>query len=160
MEETSPREITKIAREISKFTVRTMKADGIGTAEFDFIHVVRHNPGITQAGVRQILTLDKGACARRAANLEAKGYLVRKPNPEDRRSSLLYATEKAQSLKLSKVWIEQEYYEWLLDGLEEEERKAFLLTLHKIYLKNKAESKGGFVHVADYLHKEGEDHAK
>lgn len=47
------RKITKIAREAAKFTVRTMKADGIGTAEFDFIHLVRHKPGITQAQVRK-----------------------------------------------------------------------------------------------------------
>lgn len=31
------RKITKIAREAAKFTVQTMKAEGIGTAEFDFI---------------------------------------------------------------------------------------------------------------------------
>ena len=42
------RKITKIAREAAKFTVQTMKAEGIGTAEFDFIHLVRHKPGITQ----------------------------------------------------------------------------------------------------------------
>lgn len=41
------RRITKIAREVSKFTVRTLRADGVGTSEFDFIHVVRKNPGIT-----------------------------------------------------------------------------------------------------------------
>ncbi|MFR8123493.1 MAG: MarR family transcriptional regulator [Waltera sp.] len=69
------RKMTKIAREVSKFTVQTMKEDGIGTAEFDFIHLVRHNPGITQAAVREQLKIDKGAAARRAASLESKGYL-------------------------------------------------------------------------------------
>ena len=29
------RKMTKIAREVSKFTVQTMKEEGIGTAEFD-----------------------------------------------------------------------------------------------------------------------------
>ena len=93
------RKITKIAREAAKFTVQTMKAEGIGTAEFDFIHLVRHKPGITQAEIRETLKIDKGAAARRAASLEAKGYLVRKPNPEDKRSQLLFATEKAEELK-------------------------------------------------------------
>ena len=41
------RKIAKIAREVSKFTLQTMKEDGIGTAEFDFIHLVRHQPGIS-----------------------------------------------------------------------------------------------------------------
>ena len=82
MDETG-RKITKIAREVAKFTVQTMKEEGIGTAEFDFIHLVRHNPGITQTAVRESLQIDKGAAARRAASLESKGYLVRKPNPAD-----------------------------------------------------------------------------
>lgn len=88
------RKITKIAREVGKFTVQTMKEEGIGTAEFDFIHLVRHNPGITQTEVRETLKIDKGAAARRAASLEAKGYLERKPNPADGRSQLLYATKR------------------------------------------------------------------
>ena len=58
------RKMTKIAREVSKFTVQTMKEDGIGTAEFDFIHLVRHNPGITQAAVRDTFT---GSPTRRMA---------------------------------------------------------------------------------------------
>ena len=58
MDETG-RKITKIAREVNKLTVQTMKEDGIGTAEFDFIHLIRHNPGITQAGVREQLKIDK-----------------------------------------------------------------------------------------------------
>ena len=100
------RQITKIAREVSKFTVRTLRTEGVGTAEYDFIHVVRKNPGITQTALREILTLDKGAAARRAASLEAKGYLIRKPNPADGRSQLLYATEKANLLKNSKASVE------------------------------------------------------
>lgn len=53
------RKITKIAREAAKFTVQTMKAEGIGTAEFDFIHLVRHKPGITQAEIRETLKSTK-----------------------------------------------------------------------------------------------------
>lgn len=59
------RQITKIAREVGKFTVQTMKEEGIGTAEFDVIHLVRHNPGITQTKVRESLKMDKGAAAKR-----------------------------------------------------------------------------------------------
>ena len=49
------RKMTKIARELNKLTVQTMKEEGIGTAEFDFIHLVRHHPGITQAQLREEL---------------------------------------------------------------------------------------------------------
>ena len=116
------RQITKIAREVSKFTVRTLKCEGVGGAEYDFIHVVRKNPGITQAGVREILGLDKGAAARRCANLEAKGYLTRQPDARDGRRQLLYATEQAEALKHSKEWVETLAYEWLAQALSAQEQ--------------------------------------
>lgn len=142
------RKITKIAREVSKFTVQTMKEEGIGTAEFDFIHLIRHNPGITQAQVREQLKIDKGAAARRAASLESKGYLYRKENPKDHRSQLLYATEKAEKLKNSKTSIEEIFYEWLLSELPEEEKEAFCRTLDTLYWKSKNQRRAGFVDVA------------
>lgn len=138
------RQITKIAREVSKFTVRMLKIDGVGTAEYDFIHAVRKNPGITQAALRELLILDKGAAARRAASLETKGYLIRKPNPEDGRSQLLYATEKADSLKNSKASVEALYYEWLEETLTPEDNAEFCRILNMLYARSKAESKAGF----------------
>ncbi|MBB5182076.1 MarR family winged helix-turn-helix transcriptional regulator [Catenisphaera adipataccumulans] len=152
------RDITKIAREVSKFTARTMRAEGIGTAEFDFLHVIRKNPGITQAEIRAILGLDKGACARRASSLKAKGYIISKQNPADGRSQLLYATEKADRLKLSKATIEAIYYDWLYEGLSPEDRQTFSRLLRQLYLRNKQESKGGFEHVTERIEKEAKLH--
>ena len=149
------RQITKIAREVSKFTVRTLRTEGVGTAEYDFIHVVRKNPGITQTALREILTLDKGAAARRAASLEAKGYLIRKPNPADGRSQLLYATEKANLLKNSKASVEALYYEWLEETLTPEDSAEFCRILDILYTRSKAESKAGFPHLTQRFLKGG-----
>ena len=147
----SSRQITKIAREVSKFTVKAMKAEGIGTAEFDFIHQVRHHPGITQAQVRDALKIDKGAAARRAASLEAKGYLVRRENPNDHRSQLLFATEKAETLRNSKATVEQTFHEWLLEELTESDRDNFCRILNELYLRSKTQSRAGFPDVAARL---------
>ena len=97
------RKITKIARKVSKFTVRTLRAEGIGPGKFDVLHVIRKNPGITQSGVCRITGFDKGAVARQTASLEAKGYLRREANPADGRSRCLYATAQAERLKNSKA---------------------------------------------------------
>ncbi len=138
------RKITKIAREVSKFTVRTLREDGIGTSEFDVLHVIRKNPGITQAEVSKRLGLDKGAVARQTANLEAKGYLQRSENPADGRSRLLYATSKADALKKSKAHVETNFYEWLMEGLAEPDRRTFAALLDTLYQRCKAESKADF----------------
>lgn len=145
------RKITKIAREVSKFTVRTLKKEGIGPSEFDFIHAVRKNPGITQAGVQKILGIDKAAVARQAASLEAKGYLVRKPNPDDARSRLLFATEKAEMLKNSKAHIETLFYQWLAEPLNESQREDFAALLDILYRRCKEESKAGFPNISEIV---------
>ena len=116
------RKITKIAREVSKFTVRTLRAEGIGPGKFDVLHAIRKNPGITQAGVCRITGFDKGAVARQTASLEAKGYQRREANPADGRSRCLYATAQAERLKSSKAAVETQFYGWLLDPLTEPER--------------------------------------
>ena len=139
------RKITKIAREAEKLVLRTMRETGVGTAEIDLIHALRHNPGCTQARL-ELLHADKAAIARRTKNLEAKGYLVRRDAPNDRRSQLLYPTEKAESLKSSKAEIEAAFYEYLTDTLTKEEAAAFTAALNELYAASKAESRAGFPH--------------
>ena len=134
--DSTERKITKIAREANRFTVQTMKEDGIGTAEMDVIHFVRHNPGTTQKEMWEALKIDK-----------EKGYLTREPNPLDGRSQLLYPTEKAEALRNSKAEIEGSFYEWLLDGLPDDEKEVFCKTLNTLYLKSKEERRAGFLHV-------------
>ena len=153
MDETG-RKITKLAREVGKFTLQNMRRKGVGAAEFDVIHLVRHNPGITQTQVVQALNMDKGAAAKRVASLENKGYLIRKPNPADGRSQLLYATEAADGLRNSKAHIEEVFYTWLLEDLDREEAEQVCATLDKLYQKSKAQRKADFRDVAARLEQE------
>ena len=141
------RKITKIAREAEKLVLISLRAEGVGTAEIDLIHALRHNPGCTQAKLAEILHADKAAIARRTKNLETKGYLVRKDDPNDHRSQLLYPTEQAEMLKSSKAEIEASFYEYLTSVLTEEERAIFAVLLDKLYTVSKAESRMGFPHL-------------
>ena len=127
------RKITKIAREAEKLVLRTLRETDVGTAEIDLIHALRHNPGCTQAALAKLLHADKAAIARRTRNLEAKGYLIRRDAPNDRRSQLLYPTEKAEGLRASKAEIEEAFYEYLTSVLTVEEASAFAASLNKLY---------------------------
>ena len=64
------RKITKIAREAEKLVLLTVREEGVGTAEIDLIHALRHHPGCTQAQLAELLHADKAAIARRTKNLE------------------------------------------------------------------------------------------
>lgn len=141
------RKITKIAREAEKLVLFSLREDGVGTAEIDLIHALRHNPGCTQARLAELLHADKAAIARRTKNLETKGFLIRKDDPTDRRSQLLYPTEKAETLKSSRAEIETSFYEYITSVLTEEEAANFAALLNKLYAASKTESRAGFPHL-------------
>lgn len=140
------RKITKIARETEKLVLLSLREEGVGTAEIDLIHALRHHPGCTQAALAELLHADKAAIARRTKNLEAKGFLVRQDDPNDRRSQLLYPTEKAEAMKASKAEIEASFYEYLTSVLTNDESETFAALLNKLYTASKIESRAGFPH--------------
>ena len=140
------RKITKIAREAEKLVLLSLRDEGVGTAEIDLIHALRHNPGCTQARLAELLHADKAAIARRTKNLEAKGFLTRQDDPNDRRSQLLFPTEKAEAMRSSKAEIESAFYEYLTSHLSEAEAETFAALLNRLYLASKAESRGDFPH--------------
>ena len=108
---------------------------------------MRHNRGITQTALAELLHTDKPAIARRTASLERKGFLRREENPEDGRSHLLYPAEKAEGLRNTKAEAESAFYDYLLAGLDEGARAAFLLTLEVLYRRSKEERRAGFPHL-------------
>ena len=114
--------------------------------DIHMIHALRHEPGCTQARLAEILHADKAAIARRTKNLEAKGFLVRQDDPNDRRSQLLYPTEKAEAMKASKAEIEASFYEYLTSVLTDDESETFAALLNKLYTASKIESRAGFPH--------------
>jgi DNA-binding MarR family transcriptional regulator len=82
--------------------------------------------------------------ARRAANLEKKGYIIRKADPGDGRSKLLFATEKSDKINNSKVAVEEFFYEWLMEDVTGSEKDLFISVLDRIYWKSKVERREGF----------------
>ena len=148
------RKITKIAREAEKLVTMLLREDGVGTAEIDLIHALRHHPGCTQAKLAELLHADKAAIARRTKNLELKGYLTRQDNPSDGRSQLLFATEQADRLKRSKAQVESLCYQWLTEPLSADEQQELARLLDVLYQRCKEESKADFPNL-NKLVKEG-----
>lgn len=138
------RRITKIAREVDRFAFRTLRSSGIGPGEAEVLHTIRKRPGITQKEICLYLGSDKGAVAREVSSMEKKGLVVRRDNPADGRSQLLYPTEEAEELKSSKKHIESLFYSWLLEDLTDGEKESFSSVLEKLYLKCKEERRNDF----------------
>ena len=83
------RKITKIAREAEKLVLLTMREEGVGTAEIDLIHALRHHPGCTQAQLAELLHADKAAIARRTKNPERPAEPAAFPHRKGREPEIL-----------------------------------------------------------------------
>ena len=72
------RQMTKIAREAAKFTVQMMRADGIGTAEFDF-RLIRGRPPAVRPAWKPRATW----CANRTRTMAAASCCMPRPRPRN-----------------------------------------------------------------------------
>ena len=65
----------------------------------------------------------------------------------------MFATDKAEELKVSKTAIESLFYEWLLDELSDDEKQAFCNTLDKLYWRSKNERRDDFQYLSKIVTK-------
>ncbi|MFD7905478.1 MarR family winged helix-turn-helix transcriptional regulator [Kitasatospora sp. NPDC059747] len=71
---------------------------GIVTSQFEFLRYLRDHPGARVADLATGFAVGIGATSKGVDRLEKQGWVARRPNPSDRRSSLLALTEDGAQL--------------------------------------------------------------
>lgn len=71
---------------------------GFGRAHHRVLHFVDRNPGMTVAGLLDILRITKQSLGRVLKQLLEEGFIAQRPGANDRRQRLLYATEDGKRL--------------------------------------------------------------
>ncbi|GGS89682.1 transcriptional regulator [Streptomyces cinerochromogenes] len=77
---------------------RLRERHGIVTSQFEFLRFLRDHPGARVADIAAEFAIGVGATSKSADRLEKQGWIVRQPNPSDRRSSLLALTDDGSQL--------------------------------------------------------------
>jgi MarR family transcriptional regulator, multiple antibiotic resistance protein MarR len=77
---------------------RLRERHGIVTSQFEFLRHLRDHPGARVADVAAEFAIGIGATSKNVDRLEGRGWVARRPNPADRRSSLLVLTEDGARL--------------------------------------------------------------
>jgi DNA-binding MarR family transcriptional regulator len=72
---------------------------GFGRAHHRVLHFVGRNPGITVAGLLDILQITKQSLARVLKELIDKGYVTQREGEEDRRQRLLHLSPTGEALR-------------------------------------------------------------
>ena len=105
---------------------------GIGSYQDYYILNICKNPGVSQEKLSKLIYVHKSNVARQLNSLEEKGFVTRVPDPRDKRSLLVYPTEKAQNALPFIREVHRRWNESVLAGFSEEERSAVASLMEKL----------------------------
>jgi DNA-binding MarR family transcriptional regulator len=72
---------------------------GMGAGRFSYLFILYLDNGLTQQEIAYRLQADKAAVARTLAQLEVQGYVERRGDPQDRRVTRVFLTDKSRALQ-------------------------------------------------------------
>ena len=113
---------------------RADKLEGteLGEQHYSYIFVVCRHPGISQDTIARRLFLNKSNVTRSLAYLEEHGFVTRERDPEDRRQTLVYPTEKAQKILPQVREIIRGWNSYITEGFTEEEMEMYMAMTERI----------------------------
>lgn len=115
------KELGEVWRCANLYRTEEYESLGIGSYQDSYIlHICLH-PGIPQDELAQLIYVHKSNVARQLSSLEEKGFITRSPDPQDRRSLLVYPTQKAKDVIPAIREIHRKWNALVLDGFSEEE---------------------------------------
>ena len=102
--------------------------------QFMLIDLLWNQGEMSQQELADQMHKDKNSVTRLVDAIERKGFVVRRQNTSDRRSNTLVLTEQAESLKAYAKQKGISILDKMLEGISEDELRAFLTTLRKLSL--------------------------
>ena len=100
--------------------------------QFMLIDLLWNQGEMSQQELADQMQKDKNSVTKLVDAIERKGFVIRRQNPDDRRSNTLVLTEKAETLKPGAKQKGISILDKMLEGISEEELRSFLVTLRKL----------------------------
>ena len=128
--------IGKIREKADKFILKELEKLGlknIAPSHGDILSALFELHEATMTEIADAIHRDRSTVTALVNKLTALGYVSTKKDLEDNRSSIVYLTEKGESLKPGFRRISEELYSLEYGGLSDEEKAIFRDLLQKIY---------------------------
>jgi DNA-binding MarR family transcriptional regulator len=95
--------VSDVARLFGRRFSHHGKRLGLTRAQCRTLGYLARNEGINQAGLADVLEIRPMTLVRQIDRMEEAGWIVRRPDPADRRARRLYLTDKARPI-LGRIW--------------------------------------------------------
>jgi DNA-binding MarR family transcriptional regulator len=91
-------DLARVETRLYNAVAERLKAEvGLGAGHFELLRYVRDHPGARVADLASAFAIGVGTTSKIADRVEREGWLERRPNPANRRSSLLALTPAGEA---------------------------------------------------------------
>ena len=103
------------------------------SAQLQIVARLARNEGISQAALAALLDIEPMTLSRHVDRMEVAGFVVRQPDPTDRRARRLFTTELGRDLLAPMRERAEVVYADALAGISPAEREALIVALGSIF---------------------------
>ena len=98
--------------------------------------LVHQGDGISQASLAEKINIRPQSLSEALTKMEERGWIARRPNPQDKRGTLVYLTEEGRLQEEQLAARRSTAAEHLFSALSEEEKETLSALLDKILAEN------------------------
>ncbi len=124
--------MTDVARLLRTVFERRVRSLGLTRAQWVVIARVHRHPGLSQTEIADLLEIEKATAGRLIDRMEAKGWLERRADPNDRRINRLHLMQEAERLH-ALIWpIAESTVDAALGDLSTSERRTLSKLMRRV----------------------------
>ncbi len=131
-EETVGRLIYRTSLALTNYAENLLKPYGLTVEQLHLLKSMSTDMGVTQNQLCEIAGKKPANITRILDRLENKNRIVRRPNPEDRRSTLVFLTSEGEQMVEEVHSLFESYSGRLNEGIDPEEEQLFKEILARI----------------------------
>lgn len=126
------RKVNILSRCQAVYKADRLRGTGLCAWHYNYVIPICRHPGQSQEELARRVCVDKCNVTRHLAKLEEMGYVERRASETDKRRTLVYPTEKMETLLPEVRRIDREWNDYILEGLTPEEAERLDAALLKI----------------------------
>jgi DNA-binding MarR family transcriptional regulator len=126
------RYVSIAGRAVSSRIAEELAGRAVSRGEYRVLLGLYDEDGVPQRALCDRFHLDRGVVARVVGRLEQKGYVERRPDPEDRRRKLVSLTDRAERLRPALTDLQATLDDELTAGLSDEEVETLVEGLRQV----------------------------
>ena len=124
--------LNNISRSQAIYRNAKISANDLQSGHYAFVLAICREPGRSQEDLAQELCVNKSTVARNINYLEEKGYISRKPLPNDKRQFSVFPTEKMLTVLPNIKKASDEWMSLLSEGIPQKELDIFNSVLKRM----------------------------